>query len=98
MIFPSLLINFCRLFDIGNSISFPIYYIQALLSYILAFCLSYMLIIFTKYDQLSSMIIYPIIFISTMITGMIRGEVQKLFKGTLTVLEPREKQESETSF
>ena len=98
MIFPSILINFCRLFDIGNGIPFHVYYMQALLSYILGFCLSYVLILFTKHDQLLSIVIYPIIFISTILTGLVRGEFQKLFRGTLTAFEQRQKPEAQDSF
>ncbi|CAF0916501.1 unnamed protein product [Rotaria sp. Silwood1] len=90
IIFPSLLINFCRLFDIGNNIHSRIYYIQVLISYTVALFLSYVIMIITKRDQLSSIVIYPFIVLSTILTGVIRGECRKLLKGTLTTFEERQ--------
>ncbi|CAF4943456.1 unnamed protein product, partial [Rotaria sp. Silwood1] len=90
IIFPSLLINFCRLFDIGNNIHSRIYYIQVLISYTVALFLSYVIMIITKRDQLSSIVIYPFIVFSTILTGVIRGECRKLLKGTLTTFEERQ--------
>lgn len=98
IIFPSLLINFCRLFDIGNNISYRIYYIQILISYISSFFLSYIMMIITKLDHLTSIIIYPMIVISTITTGMIRGEMKKLFTGILTIFEEDQKKERRNSF
>jgi len=98
IIFPSLLINFCYLFDIGNNISHRIYYIQILISYIISFFLSYIIMIITKLDQLSSIIIYPVIVLSTIITGVIRGEFRKLLRGTLTTFEERQKKDRRNSF
>ncbi|UJR36581.1 hypothetical protein I4U23_029300 [Adineta vaga] len=90
IIFPSLLINFCRLFDIGNNIRFRIYYIQALIIYIISFFISFIIMIYSKYDQLSSVMIYSTLLISTSLTGLIRGEFQKLWKGTLTVFNQQQ--------
>ena len=98
LIFPSLLINFCRLFDIGNNIRSRIYYIQVLICYVVSFLLSYGIMLVTKRDQLSSVMIYPFIISSTIITGLIRGELQKVFKGTLITFEQREKIEKRDSF
>ncbi|CAF1075640.1 unnamed protein product [Rotaria sordida] len=98
IIFPSLLINFCRLFDIGNNIHFRIYYIQVLISYTISFFLSYIVMIITKRDQLSSIMIYPFIVLSTILTGVVRGEFRKLLKGTLTTFEEHQKNERKNSF
>jgi predicted neutral ceramidase superfamily lipid hydrolase len=98
IIFPSLLINFCRLFDIGNNIYYRIYYIQVFISYIISFFVSYIIMIITKRDQLSSIIIYPFIILSTIMTGIIRGEFRKLLRGTLTTFEERQKNERRNSF
>ncbi|CAF4805137.1 unnamed protein product [Rotaria sp. Silwood1] len=98
IIFPSLLINFCRLFDIGNNIHSRIYYIQVLISYTVALFLSYVIMIITKRDQLSSIVIYPFIVLSTILTGVIRGECRKLLKGTLTTFEERQSNARKNSF
>ncbi len=98
IIFPSLLINFCRIFDIGNNIYPRIYYIQGLISYIISLFLSYIIMIIIKHDQLSSIMIYPIIILSTIITGIIRGEFKKLLRGTLTIFEEHQKTERRNSF
>jgi hypothetical protein len=54
--------------------------------------------IITKRDQLSSIIIYPSIILSTIITGIIRGEFRKLLRGTLTAFEQRQKNGRRNSF
>lgn len=88
LIFPSLLINFCRIFDLGNGHRFPIYYSQVLFSYIVALVLAYTTMTLTKFDQLFSMFIYPTIFVSTLITALVRGECRNLFYGTLKLWKP----------
>jgi hypothetical protein len=42
--------------------------------------------------------IYPIIILSTIITGIIRGEFKKLLRGTLTIFEEHQKTERRNSF
>jgi putative effector of murein hydrolase LrgA (UPF0299 family) len=86
------------LFDIGNQIHHRIYYIQVLICYIASFFLSYGIMIITKHDQLSSIIIYPVIVISTIMTGLIRGEFRKLLKGTISTFADHEKTEGTNSF
>ena len=54
--------------------------------------------ILTQRNQLSSIIIYPTIVLSTMITGLIRGEFRKLLKGTLTAFVEIQQEESRDSF
>ena len=84
IILPSLLINFCRLFDIGNHIRFPIYYCQVLVAYMVSLLLAYTFMLTSGYQLCLWMFVYPCVIASTIITGLVRGELQKLLRGTLT--------------
>ncbi|CAF0751055.1 unnamed protein product [Didymodactylos carnosus] len=87
ILFPSLLLNFCRLFDICNGIQSRVYYIQSLCAYIFSLLLSQLINIILQCRQPSSLIVYPIILFSTILTSIIRKEFKKIIYGTLTGLD-----------
>ena len=97
VIFPSLLINFCRLFDLGNNIRLRVYYLSALLAYAIALFISLLIVTLTDCDHLASIVIYPILIIATCTTGLVRGELRTLWKGTLPSFHQRQTKNTEDS-
>lgn len=73
--------TFCKIFDIANGNRWPIYHIQSLISYTIGLSLTHVALYFMDTAQPALLYLVPCILLSTIITGLCRGELKELYSG-----------------
>lgn len=73
--------TFCKIFDIAARNRWPIYYIQSLFAYFLGLTLTHVALYVMNTAQPALLYLVPCILISTIITGLCRGELKELYTG-----------------
>ena len=73
--------TFCRLFDIASANPWPIYYIQSIISYFVGLSLTHVALYVMNTAQPALLYLVPCILLSTIITGLCRGELKELYTG-----------------
>lgn len=73
--------TFCKIFDIAAENRWPIYYTQSVFAYFLGLTLTHVALYVMNTAQPALLYLVPCILLSTMITGLCRGEFKELFTG-----------------
>ncbi|CAF0983325.1 unnamed protein product [Adineta steineri] len=81
VILPGILLTFCKIFDIASENRWPIYYVQSLVSYFIGLSLTHVALYVMNTAQPALLYLVPCILLSTIITGLCRGELKELFHG-----------------
>ncbi|CAF1594975.1 unnamed protein product [Adineta ricciae] len=81
VILPGILLTFCKIFDIANDNRWPVYYIQSIVSYFVGLSLTHVALYLMNMAQPALLYLVPCILLSTILTGLIRGELRELYTG-----------------
>ena len=73
--------TFCKIFDIANGNRWPVYYIQSVVSYFVGLSLTHVALYLMNTAQPALLYLVPCILLSTILTGLIRGELRELYTG-----------------
>lgn len=75
------MLTFCRIFDIAAGNRWPIYYTQSIFAYFLGLSLTHVALYVMNTAQPALLYLVPCILLSTIITGLCRGELKELYTG-----------------
>lgn len=81
IILPGILLTFCKIFDIAGGNRWPIYYIQSIVSYFIGLSITHLALYLMNTAQPALLYLVPCILLSTIITGLCRGELKELYTG-----------------
>lgn len=73
--------TFCKLFDIASGNRWPVYYIQSMISYFIGLGLTHLALALMNTAQPALLYLVPCLLISTILTGLFRGELKELYTG-----------------
>ncbi|CAF3460034.1 unnamed protein product [Rotaria socialis] len=81
IILPGILLTFCKIFDMAMDHRWSIYYIQSMISYFIGLSLTHIALYLMNTAQPALLYLVPCILLSTIITGICRGELRELYTG-----------------
>ncbi|CAF2835419.1 unnamed protein product [Rotaria sp. Silwood2] len=81
VILPGILLTFCKIFDIAIGNRWPTYYIQSIISYFVGLSITHVALYLMKTAQPALLYLVPCILLSTILTGLCRGELKELYTG-----------------
>ncbi|CAF2148591.1 unnamed protein product [Rotaria magnacalcarata] len=81
IILPGILLTFCKIFDTAMGHRWSIYYIQSMISYFVGLSLTHLALYLMNTAQPALLYLVPCILLSTIITGIFRGELRELYTG-----------------
>ncbi|UJR33186.1 hypothetical protein I4U23_020641 [Adineta vaga] len=81
VILPGILLTFCKIFDIASENRWSIYYIQSIISYFIGLSLTHVALYLMNTAQPALLYLVPCILLSTILTGLCRGELKELYTG-----------------
>ena len=73
--------TFCKIFDAAHNHRWPIYYVQSVIAYFLGLTITHVALYLMETAQPALLYLVPCILLSTIITGLCRGELRELYTG-----------------